>query len=645
MAMKSIVAGLAILSSFAALAQPGAESRPIVQGAQAPASNPAALYPPGAVVQELPDEPPPPPTKEELLRLEVERQLSQARGARSRKDFGNALSYYVRVLALRPENIEALSGAGMSALAIGDERAAQGFLARAVTLNPQDGQARLGLARALTGNEAPQDALRQFSAAERLGVPLGDFVSDRGMAHDLAGETREALRDHAMALSLHPGDPEVIRRYALSQAIARDRQGALRTIQPLVARGNDAATRRTVGFIHALTGDVATATQMVRETMPGKAGAFAPYFAQFPALNPVQRARAVYYGELPPLLVAEARPRKVPDRVRLPDSDPVAVRSRELGDTPPVLDEPRPAPKPVELARRGDETPDEMEERVSRELAGDVPAGRRLRSGKADVPPKREVAKAEETKASEPDLSACEELTGRRKTQCELSERALARRCSVTPRPRTAECVALAKRADAPAKPAKGKPEPEPKSAAKPAKGDAKGEAKTEVAAGAQCDGMPDAKRRQCERDERALAKRCGGASPPKTAECRAFAARDDSAPAKGGPPKPGPKDAAKPGKDAAKPATSKKPERVWVQVAGGERASDMPKEWKKLQDKYGKALKGRSAWFTPGRLLVGPLADKAAQRALVNQLSAAGLSTIPYTSKEGAEVTPLAGR
>ncbi len=166
------------------------------------------------------------------------------------------------------------------------------------------------------------------------------------------------------------------------------------------------------------------------------------------------------------------------------------------------------------------------------------------------------------------------------------------------------------------------------------------------------CDGLTGSKHVQCRADARALDKRCGGPSPRKTAECTAYAAREEESAesvAKGKASRADEKKEKAEAKKTAAKTKGRSAERYWVQVAGGRNKGDLPKAWAKLKAKS-PALLGRRAVYTAptgstNRLLVGPFDTRDDARDLINKLKAAGLSTFPWTSQAGEDVDKLAAK
>lgn len=107
--------------------------------------------------------------------------------------------------------------------------------------------------------------------------------------------------------------------------------------------------------------------------------------------------------------------------------------------------------------------------------------------------------------------------------------------------------------------------------------------------------------------------------------------------------------DAAKAKAEEAKVAARKEkaePARWFVQVAGGARADDLDKDWKRLSAKAPAAFRGKSAYTTPlratNRLLAGPFKSEGEARAFVNQLAKEGASAFTFQSEAGQKITKL---
>lgn len=268
--------------------------------------------------------------------------LSLARDAAAHGDQPEALSRYLRILAAKPDNVEALVGAGKAALAVGDMNAAAGFLARADALNPKNGQVKAGLASTMLEKGDARSALRLFGEAVDLGVPPASIAAERGLAYDLRGSPKRAQADYQLALRNAPND-EVTRNLALSQAISGDRAAAMATLDPLL-RKQDVPAWRVRAFIFALTGDPAEAQAGAALVMPAdQVAALAPYLPRLAALKSADKAAAIHLGRFPGEGDAVPPPKQTASAPRIPIDRGMLGPDKATALTPP--------PPPVAVAQ------------------------------------------------------------------------------------------------------------------------------------------------------------------------------------------------------------------------------------------------------------------------------------------------------
>lgn len=204
----------------------------------------------------------------------------------------------LRRLARDARNVDALIDAGNASLELNDVEAAIGFFGRAQDLSPGNARVKLGLAGAFVRSGRPIDALRLFDEAERAGASTAAFASERGLAYDLVGDNAAAQAQYRQALAAGE-DPEIVRRLAISQAIAGDREGFERTLYPQLER-EDYAGFRTRAFGLAILGDEEEAVAIAETVMPPDLSAqIAPYLRYMGRLTKAQQAAAVNLGAFP----------------------------------------------------------------------------------------------------------------------------------------------------------------------------------------------------------------------------------------------------------------------------------------------------------------------------------------------------------
>ncbi len=228
------------------------------------------------------------------LSLPVQTVQAQSNTQEASKNLQDAL----RRIARNSNDSSALADAGLAALALGDTRAAIGFLARANEIYSTSGRVKAGLARALLDEQNPFGAIRYFDEATANGVPVKDIAADRGLAYDLIGRNADAQKDYELALRYDKSDT-LLSRYAISLGISGDIAGAEEKLYPLLQKSDRDAWRNRA-FILAMNGQEKDANKIARQTMQKRmAKAIKPFFDRMPKLTAAQKAAAVHFGHFP----------------------------------------------------------------------------------------------------------------------------------------------------------------------------------------------------------------------------------------------------------------------------------------------------------------------------------------------------------
>src|SRR3546814_15611891 len=122
---------------------------------------------------------------------------------------------------------------------------------------------------------------------------------DRGLALYLTGDPERAQREYKLALDRRPGDPEILRRYAVSLGITGKWQDAEKLLDPLL-RQRDKPAWRDRAFILAMNARSKHAKDITQVTMPkDMADANQPFMKRIHRLHVRQRASAVRYPNFP----------------------------------------------------------------------------------------------------------------------------------------------------------------------------------------------------------------------------------------------------------------------------------------------------------------------------------------------------------
>ncbi len=225
----------------------------------------------------------------------------------ARNDAQRQLTEALGLIAEDGSNWFALSQAGRAALALGDARAAAGFLARAEALAPRDPVIKAALGATMVQLEDPAAAMRYFDSAVSVGGLDRTYLGDRGLAFDLLGNQARAQADYAVAQASHPS-AELTRRWAISLGISGGSDQAVQMLGPLL-RAQDRAAWRSRAMIVAMNGRADEARQIARTTMPAQlAEAIDPYFPLMDRLTSAQLAAASHFGRFPSYDVVRSQP-------------------------------------------------------------------------------------------------------------------------------------------------------------------------------------------------------------------------------------------------------------------------------------------------------------------------------------------------
>ncbi|WP_181815657.1 SPOR domain-containing protein [Alteripontixanthobacter maritimus] len=594
------------------------------------------------------------------------------------------LNEALRRLSRNELDLGALIAAGNASLDVGDIDAAIGFFGRAKELAPDDSRIKVGLAAAYMRSERPMDALRLFSEAEAAGASTSLMAADRALAYDLVGDNGRAQENYRRALQARPQDKQLLRKLALSQAIAGNRIGFEATLRPLLDQ-RDFGAYRSRAFGLAILGEVDDAIAIADAVMPRNlAKEIAPYLRTMPRLTPAQQAAAANFGIFPeaseigrddPRIAAFAGTKTpLPSQAdrRLAPTGPALGTASGPADAAPRTSSstartaPTPAARPARQAsgntrrdtsgnralaaqRRADERR-LAAERVSRQEA-------RNRAAQVATEPSRVPAATSATTTSQavsatalPDVATRELPAASTSTSQQ----------TVTFRPVTASpersdaatpSIDLAQGSEPIASFELPASVPASTSASALATDNSSGTRAAEpvvIASGSQIS-EPSVLQRPNAAPPTA-------ANPPASTTASvadAFANFD----LKTAGSTPGASDAVDITKieapretSAAIPkAVAAEPDnaaRIWVQVATGRARDALRFDWRRIQRGSDGVLDGKSAfvaqWGQTNRLLTGPYETGTAARAAINALAAAGIDSFMFESVDGQAVDPL---
>lgn len=208
------------------------------------------------------------------------------------------LNEAMRRLSRNPESLPALIDAGRASIELGDVDAAEGLFNRALAVDSRNGSALAGQAVVSLRKQEPVQALELFDRAQAAGEDLAPYAADQGLAYDLVGDNARAQQLYDVALS-RGESTEVLRRLALSHAIAGDQAAFEAVLLPLLQR-RDLAAYRTRAFGLAILGREEEAITIAETRLPQRLSRrMEPYLRFMPQLTPAQQAMAANLGRFP----------------------------------------------------------------------------------------------------------------------------------------------------------------------------------------------------------------------------------------------------------------------------------------------------------------------------------------------------------
>ncbi len=569
------------------------------------------------------------------------------------------LNSALRRLASNTRDLGALIDAGNASLQLNDVDAAIGFFGRADELSPGNAQVKLGLAGAFVRSERPLEALRLFDEAERAGASNIMLAADRGLAYDLVGDPTSAQMHYRKALASRPTD-EIIRRMAISQAIAGDRAGFEKTLYPLLEK-RDLSGYRTRAFGLAILGDEAEAVKIAEAVMPAQLSArITPYLRYMKRLTTAQQAAAANLGAFPRAAqigrddprIAQYTP---PERPAAAADTPLAPQGEPLG------------PRPQTDTRSQRRRPDRSTSSVSN-------SSRKARAARND--PSRASDPLQRTQAPRV-VSVQRPVEAPKQAVAAPAQLAPVASTPVTQQPdRVAAnsssstlAAVVAQQSQPVAQPVNEPPRSLPPRGELPPTQVAQGgtpaspgfdlarvtsqpavQAPVQAAVQAPVQAAPQQIAAQI---VAAPAERAIEARPPASvADAFAGLAAVPTAPDISGavditsikPPREKAQEPAP--KPVPKPVPPRHPSRFWVQVATGKDLKALAFDWRKMgrnsPDNLAKQEAYVAQWGQTRRLLTGPYDTLKAAQAAVAALKKAGMDSFTFTSSEGEEVEKL---
>ncbi len=179
-----------------------------------------------------------------------------------------ALHIAQQTLSAHPRSVPAMVRVAEAQAALGQRDQAERGFRQALTVEPANTGAALGLGRLLLASDptAAADVLLRLSAKDPHNVAA---LIDLGIARDLLGRHAEAQRSYRLALTLDPGRQAAEINLGLSLALSGDAQQALAILRPIASGpGVSPRVRQDLAVALVLAGDDEEAARVLHTDMP-----------------------------------------------------------------------------------------------------------------------------------------------------------------------------------------------------------------------------------------------------------------------------------------------------------------------------------------------------------------------------------------
>jgi Flp pilus assembly protein TadD len=194
--------------------------------------------------------------------------VRQADEARKVGDLNAAIPLYGRALQVNPDGIEAKVGLGQAYLSAGAPDEAAALFRDVLDRKSGNQAARRGLAMALISMGQTMLAERQLEAALLADGRDYRTLNAYGVLLDMEGRHAEAQARYRQGIELAPDYIPLRSNFGLSLAISGQTQEAIAQLAPLAtSRAADGRVRQNLAFAYAMNGELENSLMLLRRDL------------------------------------------------------------------------------------------------------------------------------------------------------------------------------------------------------------------------------------------------------------------------------------------------------------------------------------------------------------------------------------------
>lgn len=263
-------------------------------------------------------------------------------------DYASAMRLYQQAIAENPKSVEAMVGMGELYATLHAWNEAKRNFEGALALAPRNTNALVGMGQVLIGQDQAGAALEYLNQAAATGPATARLANSLGVAYDLLGRHEDAQVQYGRGLDRSAGDPALMNNLALSFALSKNYETAIRLLSSLVtADQSPEVSRQNLALVYGLSGDFASAERLLALSMsPDQVKTRLFYFKRLAATSPEEQTKVLFLGLEPrtPLPTPDEKPEVTPAEV-------VAAKSAAPVEVAPLKSAPvQPKAPPVAAA-------------------------------------------------------------------------------------------------------------------------------------------------------------------------------------------------------------------------------------------------------------------------------------------------------
>lgn len=213
-------------------------------------------------------------------------------------DFSSALRLYQRTARENANHVPSRLGLAMIYNKLGASDMAISFYQQVLIIDPDNAQAKHGLARSLLSKNRPEEALVYLQEISRKNPANHKIYNSLGLAHDLMGLSEKAQMQYGLGLNIKPDDISLLNNLALSFALEGQYAPSIRLLSKAINLDYSVTkAQQNLVMVYVMSGEENTARKIGAGLMNDEElENNIKHYKWLLTLSAKQRAQAIYLG-------------------------------------------------------------------------------------------------------------------------------------------------------------------------------------------------------------------------------------------------------------------------------------------------------------------------------------------------------------